>query len=58
MTPIGRLQWGEDSVQVEYDDTGALKLFGSPGCQFVQAFVDVSAAILVTEDGQKKDNSL
>jgi hypothetical protein len=52
--PLGRLKWEDETVQVEYDNSGVLKLLGSPGPKLFQAFVNMSGAILVMEDGQQR----
>lgn len=52
--PLGRLELEDETVQVVYDTTGTLKLLGSPGPKLMTALLNVSAANLITEDGQMR----
>ena len=49
---LGRLALGDESVEVVYENTGILKMLASPGPKLMTALLNVSAANLITEDGQ------
>lgn len=50
----GRLSLGDERVEVVYENEGLLKMLGSPGPKLMAAFLNGSAANLITEDGQMK----